>query len=77
MRDRSVLKNPELRELLDIAEKNVIKDKLIIEVHRVREAIEHADTNAFEDALLEISNKLQSVLADVIELQNYFMEVEK
>lgn len=77
MRDRNELKNPELRDLLDIAEKNVIKDKLIIEVHRVKETIERADVNAFEDALLEISNKLQSVLADVIELQNYFMGVEK
>ena len=72
MRDRSVLKNPELRELLNITEKNAIKDGLLVEVHRVREAIERANTNAFEDALLEISNKLQSVLADVIELQNYF-----
>ena len=72
MRDRSVLKNPELRELLDIAEKNVIKDNLNIEMNRVKEAIARADINAFGDALLEISNKLQSVLADVIELQNYF-----
>ena len=72
MRDRSVLKNPELRKCLDIAEKDVIKNRLIVEVHRVREAIEHADINTFEDALLDISNKLQGVLADVIELQNYF-----
>ena len=72
MRDRSVLKNPELRELLNITEKNTVKSGLLVEVHRVREAIERADTNAFEDALLEISNKLQGVLADVIELQNYF-----
>lgn len=77
MRDRNVLKNPELRELLNITEKNAIKDGLLVEVHRVREAIERADTNAFEDALLEISNKLQGVLADVIELQNYFRESEK
>ena len=77
MRDRSVLKNPELRKCLDIAEKDVIKNRLIVEVHRVREAIEHAEINAFEDALLEISNKLQGVLADVIELQNYFRESEK
>ena len=77
MRDRNVLKNPELRELLDIAEKTVIKDRLSVEVHRVGELIGRADINAFEDALLEISNKLQSVLADVIELQNYFMGVEK
>ena len=72
MRDRNVIKNPELRELLDIAEKNVIKDNLNIEMNRVKEAIARADINAFGDALLEISNKLQSVLADVIELQNYF-----
>ena len=72
MRDRNVLKNPELRELLNITEKNAVKSGLLVEVHRVREAIERADINVFEDALLEISNKLQSVLADVIELQNYF-----
>lgn len=77
MRDRNVIKNPELQKWLDIAEKNVIKDRLCVEVHRVREAIERADINAFEDALLEINNKLQSVLTDVIELQNYFMGVEK
>ena len=72
MRDRSVLKNPELRELLNITEKNTVKSGLLVEVHRVREAIEHAEVDKFEDALLEISNKLQGVLADVIELQNYF-----
>ena len=72
MRDRNVLKNPELRELLDITEKNTIKSGLLVEVHRVREAIERAEVDKFEDALLEISNKLQGVLADVIELQNYF-----
>ena len=77
MRDRSVLKNPELRECLDIAEKNIIKNRLSVEVHRVGEVIQRADINAFEDALLEISNKLQGVLADVIELQNYFRESEK
>ena len=72
MRDRSVLKNPTLREYLDIAEKTAIKNGLIVAVHRVGEAIERADINVFEDALLDISNKLQGVLADVIELQNYF-----
>ena len=72
MRDRNVLKNPELRELLDIAEKNIIKEKLSVEIHRVEELIGRAKVSTFEDALLEISNKLQSVLADVIELQNYF-----
>lgn len=72
MRDRSALKNPELRELLNITEKNTVKSGLLVEVHRVREAIERAEVDKFEDALLEISNKLQSVLADVIELQNYF-----
>lgn len=77
MRDRSVLKNPTLREFLDITEKKAIKNGLIVAVHGVGEAIERADINAFEDALLEISNKLQGVLADVIELQNYFRESEK
>ena len=72
MRDRNVLKNPELRELLNITEKNTVKSGLLVEVHRVREAIERAEVDKFEDALLEISNKLQGVLADVIELQNYF-----
>ena len=77
MRDRNVLKNPELRELLNITEKNTVKSGLLVEVHRVREAIERAEVDKFEDALLEISNKLQGVLADVIELQNYFRESEK
>lgn len=77
MRDRNVLKNPTLREYLDIAEKTAIKNGLIVAVHRVREAIERAEVDKFEDALLEISNKLQGVLADVIELQNYFKENEK
>ena len=77
MRDRNVLKNPTLREYLDIAEKTAIKNGLIVAVHRVGEAIERADINVFEDALLEISNKLQGVLADVIELQNYFKGGEK
>ena len=72
MRDRNALKNPELRELLNITEKNTVKSGLLVEVHRVREAIERAEVDKFEDALLEISNKLQGVLADVIELQNYF-----
>lgn len=72
MRDRNVLKNPELRELLNITEKNTVKSGLLVEVHRVKEAIERAEVDKFEDALLEISNKLQGVLADVIELQNYF-----
>lgn len=72
MRDRNVLKSPDLRKFLDIAEKDAIKRGLLIEVSGVGEAIERADINAFGDALLEISNKLQSVLADVIELQNYF-----
>ena len=77
MRDRNVLKNPELRELLNITEKNTVKSGLLVEVHRVREAIERAEVDTFEDALLDISNKLQGVLADVIELQNYFRESEK
>ena len=77
MRDRNVLKNPELRELLNITEKNTVKSGLLVEVHRVKEAIERAEVDKFEDALLEISNKLQGVLADVIELQNYFRESEK
>ena len=72
MRDRSVLKNPELRELLDIAEKNVIKDKLHVEMNNIKQAIGRAKIDTFEESLLEISNKLQSVLADVIEIQNYF-----
>ena len=77
MRDRNVLKNPTLREYLDIAEKTAIKNGLIVAVHRVGEAIDRAEVDKFEDALLEISNKLQGVLADVIELQNYFRESEK
>ena len=77
MRDRNALKNPELRELLNITEKNTVKSGLLVEVHRVKEAIERAEVDKFEDALLEISNKLQGVLADVIELQNYFRESEK
>ena len=72
MRDRNVLKNPELRELLDIAEKNVIKDKLHVEMNNIKQAIGRAKIDTFEESLLEISNKLQSVLADVIEIQNYF-----
>ena len=72
MRDRNVLKNPELRDLLDLAEKTAIKNALYDEMNNVKRAIERAKVDTFKKDLLEISNKLQSVLADVIELQNYF-----